>query len=131
VVSVYGSRSNLFSSTSVDSVIVTNDRDLKVAVHGATVRGSVFSFLFSRQVETITVDSLIIRTPMPSDEPPDSSLSPIFTGTMAGIVTRAERLELSYGRIVDCNGVLLVDSMFLAGSIPDIGHATVNVVEAS
>ena len=129
-VSVYGGRSDLFSFTSVDSVVVTNDRGLKVGVYRGRVDGSVLDFLFRSSVESISVDSLVIITPEPSTEPPDSSLSPIFTGTMAGMVTRTGSITLDYGRVEDLTGLVLVDSMHLRGSIPDIESVTISVEEA-
>lgn len=130
-VSVYGGASDIFGFTSVDSVVVTNDRGLKVGVYGASVRGSVLGFLLNRSVSEISVDSLVIITPEPSDEPPDTSLAPIFQGTVAGIVTRAGRVQLSYGRIMSFSGALLVDSMNLDASIPSIDTATVDVTRAA
>ena len=130
IVNIYGGASDLFSSTSVDSVVVTNDRGLKVAVYGARVQGSVFDYLFRHSVDAITVDSLVIITAGPSDKPPDTSLSPIFQGTLAGIVTRADRVELAYGRITDIQGTVLVDSMSLDASITSIDTAAVQIVSA-
>ncbi len=130
VVDVYGGSSNLFRSTSVDSVVVTNDSGLRVAVYGASVTGSLYGYLVGGHVKQISVDSLIIVTPEPSDDPPDSSLAPIFTGTMAGIVTRADRVLLGYGRITDPAGTVLTDSMFLDASITDIDIPTIEITSA-
>ncbi len=129
-VNVYGGTSNLFRSTSVDSVVVTNDKGLRVAVYGASVTGSVYGYFVGGHVREIAVDSLMIVTPGPSEEPPDSSLAPIFIGTMAGMVTRADRVRLDYGRITDSAGLVLTDSMFLDASITDIDPATIEITSA-
>ena len=130
-VSVYGGSSNIFYSTSVDSVVVSNDRGLRVSVCGATISGSVYSYFFNHRVSGISVDSLVIIVPSPSDEPPDSSLMPVFTGTMAGIVTRTDNLTLHYGRVVNYDGTVLVDSMYLNGAIREMDHPEIEVREAS
>jgi len=130
-VHVYGGSSDLFTSTRADSVVVTNDRGLRVAVYGADVKGSVWEYLFRHSVHSVTADSLVIRTPLPSSEPPDSSLAPIFTGTMSGMVTRADAVQIPYGRVVDPYGLVLVDSMSLDAEIVDIENIELNVRAAS
>jgi hypothetical protein len=130
-VHVYGGSSNLFTSTRADSVIVTNDRGLRVAVYGADVKCSLAGYFLLHSVRSITADSLVIRTPLPSTEPPDTSLTHIFTGTMAGMVTRANTVQIPYGRIVDPYGVILVDSMTLDAEIIDIENIELYIRSAS
>lgn len=129
-VSIYGGSSDIFYSTSVDSVVVTNERGLRVSVCGAKVSGSVYSFLFNHDVNNVSVDSLVIIVPFPSDAPPDSSLLPVFTGTMAGIVTTTDDLTLKYGRVVNYDGTILVDSMYMDGSITRRDTPVIEVREA-
>jgi hypothetical protein len=131
VVNVYGGASDIFGNTRVDSVIVTNPQGLFVGVYGAGVTGSVPGFLTGRRVDRIHVDSLVIITPEPSDQPPDSSLAPIFQNTMAGIVTRAHSVVLDYGRIEDYNGCILVDSMHLDAGILSISPSVLAIRKAS
>ena len=130
-VHVYGGSSDLFTYIRADSVVVENEKGLRVAIFGADVKGSAFDYLVKSDVECVFVDSLIIHTPSPSDEPPDSSLAPIFLGTLAGMVTRADTVKVSYGRVVDQFGLVLVDSMELDARIADIENVELNVRRAS
>jgi hypothetical protein len=130
-VHVYGGSSDLFTFIRADSVVVVNDLGLRVAVFGADVDGSAFDYLFRSEVQCISVDSLVIHTPLPSDGPPDSSLAPIFLGVIAGMVTRAGTVEVAYGRIVDPEGLVLVDSMEFNGKIVDIHNVEIDVRVAS
>ncbi|MCD6588567.1 MAG: hypothetical protein J7K88_08455, partial [Candidatus Fermentibacteraceae bacterium] len=130
-VHVYGGSSDLFTYIRADSVVVVNDRGLRVAVFGADVKGSAFDYLVRSDVQCISVDSLVIRTPLPSDEPPDSSLAPIFLGTLAGMVTRTDTVRVAYGRVVDPEELILVDSMEFNGRIIDIENVELDVRAAS
>jgi len=130
-VHVYGGSSDLFTFIQADSVVVVNDRGLRVAVFGADVKGSAFDYLVKSDVQCISVDSLVIRTPLPSDGPPDSSLAPIFLGTLAGMVTRTDTVKVACGRVVDSEELILVDSMEFNGRIIDIENVELDVRTAS
>ncbi len=130
-VHVYGGSSDIFSYVRADSVVVVNDRGLRVAVFGADVKGSAFDYLVRSDVECVFVDSLVIRTPRSSDGPPDSSLAPIFLGTLSGMVTRTDTIKVSYGRVVNDDGLLLVDSMKFNARIADIENVELDVRRAS
>ncbi len=130
-VHVYGGRTDLFTYIRADSVLVVNDRGLSVAVFGADVKGSVFDYLVKSDVECVFVDSLVIDTPRPSDEQSDSTLAPIFHGTLAGMVTRADTIKVFYGRVIDPGGLVLVDSMMLDARIVDIKDVELDVRRAS
>ena len=131
VVLVYGGTSNLFSSTSVDSVIVTDSRGLKVELHGASVSGSVFRFLLNRSVESIHMDTLLVVTPSPYQESADSTLASVFAKMLEGFAAKADRVELDYGRITDHEGALLMDSLQLKASITDIENVTVELISVN
>ncbi|MCK5786342.1 MAG: translocation/assembly module TamB domain-containing protein [Candidatus Sabulitectum sp.] len=130
-VHVYGGSSDLFTYIRADSVVVVNDLGLRVAVFGADVKGSAFDYLVRSDVECVFVDSVIIHTPEPSEEPSDSSLAPIFLGTLDGMVTRTDTISVSYGRVVDPDGLVLVDSMRLNARIVDIENVELDIREAS
>ncbi len=130
-VHVYGGSSDLFSYIRADSVVVVNDLGLRVAVFGADVKGSAVDYLVRSDVQCISVDSLVIRTPLPSDGPPDSSLAPIFLGTMDGMVTRTDTIKVAYGRVTDPEDLILVDSMELNARIVDIENVELDVRAAA
>ena len=130
-VHVYGASTDLFTYVRADSVVVTNEMDLRVAVFGADVKGSVYDYLVLSNVERIFADSLDIRAPLPSGESPDSSLAPIFLGTMAGMVTRTDTIIVPYGRVADPYGLILVDSMSLNAKILNIEQVELEIREAS
>jgi len=130
-VHVYGGTTDLFTYIRADSVLVVNDRGLRVAVFGADVKASVFDYLVKSDVECVFVDSLVIDTPRPSDEQSDSTLAPIFHGTLAGMVTKADTVRVFYGRVVDPDGRVLVDSMMLDARIIDISDVELDVRRAS
>ncbi len=130
-VHVYGGASDLFTYIRADSVVVSNDDGLRVAIFGAHVKGSAYGYLVKHYVQCVFVDSLAIHAPGPSDSPPDSSLAPIFLGTLSGMVTRADTVNVSYGRVVDADGQLLVDSMSLNAAILDIVNVELDVRKAS
>lgn len=130
-VHVYGGSSDLFSYIRADSVVVVNDMGLRVAVFGADVKGGAFDYLIKSDVECIFVDSLVIHTPRPSDGPPDSSLAPIFLGTLSGMVTRTDTIKVFYGRVVDVDDIILVDSMRFNAGIVNIEDVELSVREAS
>ena len=130
-VHVYGGSSDLFSYIRADSVVIVNDEGLRVAVFGPDVEGSAFGYLIKSNVECIFVDSLIIHAPRPSGALPDSSLSPIFLGILSGMVTRTDTVKVSYGRVVDEDGFLLVDSIRFNARIIDIENVELDVRRAS
>ncbi|MCD4707130.1 MAG: translocation/assembly module TamB [Candidatus Sabulitectum sp.] len=130
-VHVYGGSSDIFSYIRADSVVVVNDKGLRVAVFGADVKGSVFDYLVRSDVECIIVDSLIIQTPRPSDGPPDSSLAPIFLGTLSGMVTRTDTIRVYCGRVVDADDLVLVDSIGFNAGIVDIENVELDIRKAS
>ncbi|PIE53001.1 hypothetical protein CSA37_03570 [Candidatus Fermentibacteria bacterium] len=130
-VDVYGGKSDIFGRTCVDSVIVENEKGLMVGVYGATAEGSVYDYFLRQQIKSIQVDSLVIVTPLPSDEPPeDSTLVSVFGGTMAGFVTRTGSLRLDYGRVEQYDGTVLVDSMRLDASVIEINNPLVEIHQA-
>ncbi len=131
-VHVYGGSSDIFTYVRADSVVVLNDQGLKVGVYNADVDGSVYGYLIQHQVHRVLVDSVVVNTPVSSGEPPtDSTLTPIFTGTMAGMVTRADTVRVTYGKVVDPTGLVLVDSMTLNAAILNIEDIELDVRRAS
>lgn len=108
-----GLRTDLFWSTSADTVMVTDTTGVVVTVVGAEVEGSALSFLLSRHLKSLQIDSLDIFIPLPTEpsEPP-MTLDSILLVTEESIVTGVDRLWLHSGRVHDPLGVI-VNSMYL------------------
>ena len=113
-----GLRSDLFWSTSADSVVVTGMDGLSITVDEADVKGSVLDFLLFSSVDTVTVsylDIVLPETGRDPDAPPDS-LTSVLSGIDESIVVSADRLLLRNGRIMD-GSVTVLDSMRLDCSV--------------
>jgi len=115
-VGVYGLKSDLFWSTSVDSVVVRGERGLVVRLVPARVRGSVPSFLLGTGLDSIGVGRLEVAVAAPSPEKEPDTLSCILEGIRSGFVTSTGLLTLEYG-IVHEGGRPLVDSMSITTSV--------------
>lgn len=123
-----GLRTDLFWSTSADSVIVSGEDGLRVEVTGAEIQGSVPEYLFTGHLNSARVAGLAISLPTSPDpplQPPDSLLT-ILQNIDTGIAASTDRLLLDYGIITDA-GVTLIDSMYLDGSITRMAGVTLDV----
>lgn len=126
-----GLRTDIFWSTSADSVIVSDPEGLIVAVTGVQIDGSLLDYLLSRHVDQILVDVLNIQLSPESDvqdDQPDSLIS-ILDDIDGGIVVSTDRLLLQYGIITEPSGTL-IDSMYLDASIERGLGVAVNVDSA-
>ncbi|MGM0628066.1 MAG: hypothetical protein ACQETZ_07900, partial [Candidatus Fermentibacterota bacterium] len=115
-VGVYGLRSDLFWSTSVDSVVVRGEGGLVVRVVPARIRGSVPSYLMGTGVDSIGVGRLEVAVAAPSPEEEPDTLACMLEEIRNGFVTSSDLLTLEYG-IVHEGGRPLVDSMSIATSV--------------
>jgi len=115
-VGVYGLRSDLFWSTSVDSVVVRGEGGLVVRVVPARVRGSVPSYLLGTGVDSIGAGRLEVAVAVPSPEEEPDTVACILEDIRSGFVTSSGMLTLEYG-IVHEGGRPLVDSMSIATSV--------------
>ncbi len=115
-VGVYGLRSDLFWSTSVDSVVVRDDLGLVVRVAPARVRGSVPAYLLGTGLDSIGAGRLEVAVPAPSPGREPDSLACILEDVRSGFVTATERLTLDYGVVHD-RGIPIVDSMYISTSV--------------
>lgn len=126
-----GLRTDIFWSTSADSVIVSDPEGLIVAVTGVQIDGSLLDYLLSRHVDQVMVDMLNIQLSPESDvqdDQPDSLIS-ILDDIDGGIVVSTDRLLLRYGIITEPSGTL-IDSMYLDASIERGVGVAVNVDSA-
>ena len=126
-----GLRSDLFWSTSADSVVVTGIDGLSITVDEADVKGSVLDFLLFSHVDTVTVSYLDIALPETGRDPeaPPDSLTSILSGIDEGIVVSADRLLLANGRIME-GSVTVLDSMRLDCSVNRVAGVVLEVDSA-
>jgi hypothetical protein len=115
-VGVYGLRSDLFWSTSVDSVVVRGGRGLVVRVVPARIRGSVPSYLLGMGLDSIGAGTLEVALPAPDPDPEPDTLACILEDIRSGLVTSTGVLTLEYG-IVHHRGQTVVDSMAIVTSV--------------
>ena len=115
-VRVSGLKTDIFWTSSVDSVVVTGEDGLVVRVIDGTVAGSLPVYLMSGRVRGIDVGYLDILLPPPATTPSSST----FDGTLGDIdrsvVATTDLLWLHGGRIGYPDAPLL-DSMSLETSI--------------
>jgi hypothetical protein len=126
-----GLRTNIFWSTSADSVIVSDPEGLVVAVTGVQISGSLLDYLVSTHIDEILVDRLNIRLAPDTgiqDDQPDSLIS-LLNDIDGGIAVSTDRLLLKYGIITESSGIL-IDSMYLDASIERLFGVAVNVDSA-
>ena len=113
-----GLRTDIFWSTSADSVIVSDPEGLVVAVTGVQIDGSLLDYLLSTHVDEILVDRLNIQLAPDTgirDNQPDSLIS-LLNDIDGGIAVSTDRLLLRYGIITESSGIL-IDSMYFDASI--------------
>lgn len=113
-----GLRTDLFWSTSADSVIVSGVDGLRVEVAGADIDGSVLDYIFNGHVDAVTVESLGISVPVSPDIPdaqPDSLIE-ILRNIDIGIAVSTDRLNLFYGSLTH-DGSTIIDSMSIDCSV--------------
>jgi hypothetical protein len=133
-VELYGFRSGVFFATRADSVVVTDDRGLKVFVGDIRIGGSLVSYLLGTGLETVSADSLGILLPRPApgaepEEPPES-MEPLFESILKGFVTGADTLSILRGRIADYDGTVILDSMSISARVFSGGEARLDVYSA-
>lgn len=129
-VSFRGLRTDLFWSTSADSVIVSGENGLRIEVTGAHIQGNVPEYLLTGHVSSARVAGLAISLPAVADpQPPPDSLLTILQEIETSIAVSTDRLQLEYGIITDA-GVTLVDSMYLDASITRMGGVSLDVDSA-
>lgn len=125
-----GLRTDLFWSTSADSVIVSGEDGLRIEVTGAEIQGNVPEYLFTGHVNSARVAALGISLPTVADpRPPPDSLLTILQNIETSIAVSTDRLQLEYGIITD-SGVTLVDSMYLDASINKMAGVALDVDSA-
>ncbi len=126
-----GLRTDLFWSTSADSVIVSGKDGLMVVVSGADIDGSVLDYLFNGHVDAVTVESLGISIPVLPEiqgSPPDSLIE-ILRNIDIGIAVSTDRLVLDFGTI-DYEGSTIIDSMFIDCSVDRMAGVLLQVDSA-
>lgn len=130
-ISFRGLRTDIFWSTSADSVIVSGEDGLRVEVTGAEIRGSVPEYLFTGHVNGVRVAGLEIGLPADEDtpRPPPDSLHTILRNIDTGIAVSTDRLLLDYGIITD-GGETMIDSMYLDCSITRMTGVALDVDSA-
>ena len=126
-----GLRTDIFWSTSADTVIVTDIEGLVVSAASIQIDGNLLYYLVDGHVDQILVDSLSIQlapeTPLPNDEP--TSLLTILDNIDMGVAASTERMSLRYGIITE-SGCIIVDSMHISTSIDRIAGIMLNVDSA-
>ncbi len=112
-ISFRGLRTNIFWSTSVDTVIVADSTGLFVTIAGADVRGSAIGYLLSHHVRSVEVESLDLSLPPEGDSiGPPMPLDSLLLIIEKSIVTGTDRFQLRHGIIYEPIGVI-VDSIYL------------------
>lgn len=133
-VELYGFRSGVFFATRADSVVVTDDKGLKVFVEDIRIGGSLLSYLLGTGLETISADSLGIVLPRPSSgvepEEPEDSMEPLFHSILQGFVTGADTLSILRGSITDYDGTVILDSMSICTRVTSSREARLEVYSA-
>ncbi len=133
-VELYGFRSGVFFATRADSVVVTDDKGLKVFVEDIRIGGSLLSYLLGTGLETISADSLGIVLPRPSSgvepEEPEDSMEPLFHSILQGFVTGADTLSILRGSIADYDGTVILDSMSICTRVTSSREARLEVYSA-
>ncbi|RKZ07884.1 hypothetical protein DRQ25_10425, partial [Candidatus Fermentibacteria bacterium] len=126
-----GLHTDIFWSTSADTVVVTNIEGLVVSAASIQIDGNLLYYLVNGHVDQILVDSLSIQlapeTPLPDDEP--ISLLTILDNIDMGVAASTERMSLRYGIITE-SGCIIVDSMHINTSIDRIPGIVLNVDSA-
>ncbi len=111
-----GLRTDLFWRTSLDSLVVTNRRGLRVEVSGASIRGGVPGFLIAGDVGELTVETIEIDLPPPRPDREERTVECVLGNIDAAIPVSAGYLGLGYGVIRGEGGVIL-DSMRIATAL--------------
>ena len=96
---LYGFRSWVFFGTDADSVVVADEKGLKVSIKDIRIDGSLVPYLLGAGLKTVSADSLGILLPRPSpeeepEEPPES-MEPLFENILKGFVTDVDTFPYS------------------------------------
>ena len=112
-VRVVSLRSNLFWSTTVDTVLVRTAGGVTVLVTGARVDGSLADFVTRRHLRGVYADGVIVDVQTVADTTEETTLPEVLGSVQYGIVTAADTLLVT-GGYVRVGEDLIVDSMYLA-----------------
>ena len=126
-----GLRTDIFWSTSADTVIVTDIEGLVISAASIQIDGNLLYYLFSGHVDQILVDSLSIELAPEPVLPDDQSISllTILDNIDMGVAASTDRLYLRYGIITE-SGCIIVDSMHITASIERNPGVVLNVDSA-
>ncbi|MBN1435038.1 translocation/assembly module TamB domain-containing protein [Candidatus Fermentibacterales bacterium] len=114
-------RSDLFWSTSVDTVVVLTHDGVRVVVSDVDIDGSAVSYLAGRGLRRLRAGEVVVEVPLRDSTGPSGTLPEVLASVEDGIVTTVDSLLVEAGR-VRVHGVDVADSIFLAtGLIVDNG----------
>ncbi len=133
-VELYGFRSWVFFGTDADSVVVADEKGLKVSIKDIRIDGSLVPYLLGAGLKTVSADSLGILLPRPSpeeepEEPPEN-MEPLFENILKGFVTDVDTLSILRGSIVDHDGTVILDSMSISTRVYSGREARLEVYSA-
>ncbi|MCK5116340.1 MAG: translocation/assembly module TamB domain-containing protein [Candidatus Aegiribacteria sp.] len=126
-----GLHTDIFWSTSADTVIVTDIEGLVVTAASIQIDGNLLNYLVNGRVDQIVVDNLSIQL-APEQALPDDQPTPLLTilnNIDAGVAASTDRLYLRYGIITESGGII-VDSMHIKTSIERNSGVVLNVDSA-